>query len=99
MARSSHKQLSLHHDSSIVRLVCRKCPFVLCFLAPTTSMHYSRKMSNPYSGLSSYTLQCRRMKAFNSAKNSLIGFRSGEYGGKYTSLTPASKHIWSIRSE
>jgi hypothetical protein len=37
-------------------------------------------------------------KAFNSAKNSSIGLRSGEYGGKYKSLTPASAHICSIRS-
>jgi hypothetical protein len=32
-------------------------------------------------------------------KNSSIWFRSGEYGGKYTSLTPALEHISSIRSE
>ena len=32
-----------------------------------------------------------------SAKNTLIGLRSGEYGDKYISLAPALAHICSIR--
>lgn len=43
--------------------------------------------------------QNRLMKAFNSTKNSLIGLRSGEYGGKYTSFKLVSRYIRSIRSE
>jgi hypothetical protein len=43
--------------------------------------------------------QNRLMKAFNAAKNSSIGLRSEEYGGKYTSFTLASLHICSIPSE
>ena len=31
-------------------------------------------------------------------KNSSIGLSFSEYGGKYTSFTPASSHICSIRS-
>ena len=39
------------------------------------------------------------MKAFSSPKNSSIGFRSGEYGGKNTSLTPKASKRDCILSE
>jgi hypothetical protein len=37
-------------------------------------------------------------KGFQLGKKFQMGFRSGEYGGRYTSLTPALSHMWSIRS-
>lgn len=46
-------------------------------------MHYSKNTSKPYSDEFSHVFYFFLMKAFNSVKNSLIGLRSGEYGGKY----------------
>ena len=55
-------------------------------------------VSKPWAGLSSYVFQLRLMNAFSSAKNSSIGLRSGEYGGRYMSFTPALAHIYAMRS-
>lgn len=38
-------------------------------------------------------------KGFQLRKKNSMGFISGEWGGRYTSLTPASKHMHLIRSE
>src|SRR6266536_156304 len=54
-----------------------------CTLLSTShniDIHHSRKVWKPCSGLSSYSLQWRLMKVFNSAKNSSIGLRSGKGG-------------------
>jgi hypothetical protein len=95
LARSPHKQLCLH--STVRQRAELPCHIVLPF---SCNLHAQFK-EGIESLISAIWIraQCRRMKAFSSAKNSSIGFRSGEYGGKYTSLTPASKHVCSIRSE
>lgn len=51
-------------------------------IPPATSIHHSKKVSKPCFGSASYIFQFRLMKAFNSAKNSSMGLRSGEYGGQ-----------------
>lgn len=74
--------------------------------APTVSCLHSCQVPDRHFGnvllqlrLSSYNCQCRLINAFSSEKNSSIGFKSGEYGGKYTIFTPACEHISSILSE
>ena len=86
------------HNSSIFSPACLKCPLALRLFPPTTSIHYSKKALKPCSRPSLYICQCRLIKAFNSAKNSSIGFRSGKYRGKYTSFIPALQYICLIHS-
>ena len=82
--------------SSTSTFACRKWPSALSPLAPTTSKLHLRKF------LKSWPVcfcQFRLTNALSSAKNSSIGFRSGEYGGRYNNLTPAFEHnslIWSV---
>lgn len=76
---------------------CLRWPPALRSFPPTTSMHHSKKTSNSCPRSASLIFQCRSVKDFSSAKNSLIGFKSSEYRSKYTSFTLASWHIYSIR--
>ena len=78
---------------------CRKWPSALSCFAPTSYTHRRRKAWNPWSGLFPYADQSFLIWAFSSAKNSSMGLKSSEYGGRYSNLTPASAHKVLIRSE
>ena len=63
------RQLLFH--TSTVKPECRKWPWALSSLAPTTWTHQSRKESNPWSGSSSKYVQFRLIKPLSSAKKFL----------------------------
>jgi hypothetical protein len=70
------------YSSSIVNPAFLKWPLALLVFDPIISTHHSRYATKSGSSLTLYHLQFRLIRFFNSAKNSSIGFRSGEYGGR-----------------
>lgn len=81
---------------SILRLQRRRVenvPLRFGFLEPTMSTHHSKKVPKPWPGPSSYICHSHLIKYFSSANIPSMGFRSSEYGGKYSNLNPASEKI------
>ena len=77
----------------------RKWFSAMCASSPTTSTHHSRNILNSRAMKSSFSCHFFLMNFLSTPKCSSIGLKSGEYGGRNSNTTPASRHICTIFSE
>lgn len=86
--------LCIAHGSSTVNPACLKWPLVYVPSPQLLLYTIPKRYQSLVPGFPrTFASQFRLIKAFNSAKNSSIWLRSGEYGGKYTSFTPKAKLV------